>query len=89
MIRIAITAAAYDAIADTLPFGSDGYEPKRSAFIWLETGRSLASTRCASRERVTARSSFASQRRRQGRAATYVTPRIQPPAAPRYSSTPI
>jgi hypothetical protein len=40
MIRIAITAAAYDAIAATLPLGSVGYEAKRSAdggyFIWLE-----------------------------------------------------
>jgi hypothetical protein len=42
MIRIAITQAAYDAVADTLPFGSVGYEAKRSAdnqiFIWLEKG---------------------------------------------------
>jgi hypothetical protein len=31
MIRIAITAAAHEAIAATLPFGSVGYEAKRSA----------------------------------------------------------
>jgi hypothetical protein len=40
MIRIAITAAAYDAIAATLPIGSVGYEAKRTeegeVLIWLE-----------------------------------------------------
>jgi hypothetical protein len=38
MIRIAINAAAYEAIAATLPFGSVGCEAKRSADgqIWLE-----------------------------------------------------
>jgi hypothetical protein len=40
VIRIAITQAAFDAIADTLPFGSTMYEAKASAegsyFIWLE-----------------------------------------------------
>jgi hypothetical protein len=40
MIRIAITQAAYDAIAATLPLGSVGYEAQRSdtgkVFIWLE-----------------------------------------------------
>ena len=39
MIRIAITAAAYEAIAATLPLGSVGYEAKRSDqgeyLIWL------------------------------------------------------
>jgi hypothetical protein len=38
MIRIAITAAAYEAIADTLPFGNTMYEAKTTAdrgrFIW-------------------------------------------------------
>ena len=29
MIRIAITPAAFDAIAATLPLGSVGYEPQR------------------------------------------------------------
>jgi hypothetical protein len=42
MIRIAITQAAYDAIAATLPLGSVGYEAQRSAdgqiFIWLDEG---------------------------------------------------
>jgi hypothetical protein len=40
MIRIAITAAADEAIAATLPLGSVGYETKRTEkgeiFIWLE-----------------------------------------------------
>jgi hypothetical protein len=40
MIRIAITQAAYDAIAATLPLGSVGYETQRTqngkVFIWLE-----------------------------------------------------
>jgi hypothetical protein len=47
MIRIAITAAAYEAIVTTVPFGSVGYEAKPSAgdqiFIWLER-RALPST---------------------------------------------
>jgi hypothetical protein len=40
MIRIAITAAAFDAIAKTLPLGSVGYERENAdaaeRFIWLE-----------------------------------------------------
>jgi hypothetical protein len=40
MIRIAITQAAFDAIAATLPLGSVGYEAQRSetgkVFIWPE-----------------------------------------------------
>ena len=40
MIRIAITPAAYDAIAATLPLGSVGYEPQLNAkgerLIWIE-----------------------------------------------------
>jgi hypothetical protein len=39
MIRIAITAEAYEAIARTLPLGSVGYETERSdtgkVFIWI------------------------------------------------------
>jgi hypothetical protein len=42
MIRIAITAEAYEAIAATLPLGSVGYEAKRTDqgdyFVWLERG---------------------------------------------------
>jgi hypothetical protein len=40
MIRIAITPAAFDAVAATLPLGSVGYEPKlnerNECRIWLE-----------------------------------------------------
>jgi hypothetical protein len=40
MIRIAITAVAYEAIKATLPLGSAGYEAKRTdqgeVLIWLE-----------------------------------------------------
>jgi len=40
MIRIAITPAAFAAIAATLPLGSVGYEPQTNAkgerLIWLE-----------------------------------------------------
>jgi hypothetical protein len=40
VIRISITSAAFDAIATTLPLGSVGYEPQRTAeggyFIWIE-----------------------------------------------------
>ncbi len=40
MIRIAITPAAFEAIAATLPLGSVGYEPQLNAkgerLIWLE-----------------------------------------------------
>jgi hypothetical protein len=40
VIRIAITAAAFDAIAATMPFGDTGYEMRRTetgkVFIWLD-----------------------------------------------------
>jgi hypothetical protein len=40
MIRIAITEAAFEAVADTLPLGSTMFEAKPSAdggrFVWLE-----------------------------------------------------
>jgi hypothetical protein len=40
MIRIAITEAAFEAVAETLPFGSTLHEAKASAdggrFVWLE-----------------------------------------------------
>jgi hypothetical protein len=39
MVRIAITQAAFDAIARTLPFGSTGYEnatnDKGERYVWL------------------------------------------------------
>jgi hypothetical protein len=41
MIRISITAEAYEAISRALPLGSVGYETERretgKVFIWLET----------------------------------------------------
>jgi hypothetical protein len=41
MIRIAITPAAFEAIAATLPLGSVGYEPqpnpKGERLIWLDS----------------------------------------------------
>lgn len=41
MIRIAITADAFEAVAATLPLGSVGFEPqpneKGERLIWLET----------------------------------------------------
>jgi hypothetical protein len=40
MIRIAISRAAFDAIASTMPLGSVAYEPEANAngerYIWLE-----------------------------------------------------
>lgn len=40
MIRIAITEAAFNVVADTLPFGSTMYEAQPTSdggiFIWLE-----------------------------------------------------
>jgi hypothetical protein len=46
MIRIAIIAEAFEAIAATLPLGSVGYERERTAtggyFIWLAVGRRQA-----------------------------------------------
>jgi hypothetical protein len=40
VIRIDITAAAFNAVAETLPFGSFAYEPETTAdggrFIWID-----------------------------------------------------
>jgi len=59
MIRIAITQAAFDAIADTLPLGSAMYEAKTTAD---GGGRYPVSTRGAGRARAIARSFFAWRR---------------------------
>ena len=62
MVRIAITQAAFEAIAKTLPLGSVGYEnkvnEKGERLIWLDRGggRSAAFP-CAGRARATATSS--------------------------------
>jgi hypothetical protein len=54
MIRIAITPAAFEAIAAALPLGGVGYEPQLNAMgerlIWLEpavVGRLMAMRRPA------------------------------------------
>jgi hypothetical protein len=60
MIRIAITAAANDAIAATLPLGSVGYETKRTdrgeVLIWLERRALDRLDALLSRERAIPRS---------------------------------
>jgi hypothetical protein len=42
LIRIAVTAAAYDAIADTLPLGRVAFEAERhvqrNCLVWLDEG---------------------------------------------------
>jgi hypothetical protein len=42
MIRIAISQAAFEAVAATMPLGSVGYEAERTdkgeVFIWLDEG---------------------------------------------------
>ena len=42
MVRIAVTAEAFEAIARTLPLGSVGFEnatnERRERLIWLERG---------------------------------------------------
>jgi hypothetical protein len=47
VIKIAISQAAFDAIAATLPLGSVGYEnetnEKGERLIWLEVGRDVLS----------------------------------------------
>jgi hypothetical protein len=58
MIRIAITATAYDAIAATMPVGNVGYETERSergdVYIWLEERWLDKLTACAAPARATA-----------------------------------
>jgi hypothetical protein len=57
MIRITITAAAFEAIAATLP-SSVGVEQNRAPngdyFIWLIRGMSTSSAPCAALTRATA-----------------------------------
>jgi hypothetical protein len=59
MIRIAITAEAFDAIAKTMPLGSVGYENEAnakgaSARPGLRQTCSTSSRRCAAPARATA-----------------------------------
>jgi hypothetical protein len=65
MIRIAITQAAFDAIAATLPFGDTGYEnaanERGERLMWLPRNvRDWLNARCADSARATAMSSCAS-----------------------------
>jgi hypothetical protein len=61
MVRIAISQAAFDAIAKTLPLGSVGYEnatnEKGERLIWLERAWSTGCALCAVPARATATSS--------------------------------
>jgi hypothetical protein len=58
MIRISISAAAFEAIANTMPFGSVGseHEPdaKGDRGIWPSLGSWTACAPCASRARASA-----------------------------------
>jgi hypothetical protein len=57
MVRIAITQAAFEAIAKTLPLGSVGYEnkvnEKGERLIWLDRASSTASGPRVAPARVT------------------------------------
>jgi hypothetical protein len=58
MIRVAITPAAYAAIAATLALGTVAVEPERaqdgSVHIWLDPGVVARSRRCVAPARATA-----------------------------------
>ena len=58
MIRIAITRAAFEAIARTLPLGNVGYENKTNErgdrLIWLDRRWSTGCAPCAAPARATA-----------------------------------
>jgi hypothetical protein len=58
MIRIAITEAAFEAISETLPLGSVGYENKTNEqdnrLIWLDRAWSTGCARCGAPARATA-----------------------------------
>jgi hypothetical protein len=60
MVRIAISQAAFEAIARTLTLGSVGYEnatnEQGERLIWLDRGLSTASGLCAAPARATATS---------------------------------
>jgi hypothetical protein len=61
MIQIAISEAAFAAIAKTMPLGSVGYEyesnERGERLVWLDKPVSTGSERCAGRARATATSS--------------------------------
>jgi hypothetical protein len=67
MVRIAISQAAFAAIARTAPFGSVSFENKTNEhgerLIWLDPSVVIASGPCAAPARATAMSSFGWRRR--------------------------
>ena len=67
MVRIAITPAAFEAIAKTLPLGSVGYEnatnEKGERLIWLEPSMVDRLRPCVVRARVGATSYYGRRRR--------------------------
>jgi hypothetical protein len=62
MIRLAISQAAFDAIANTLPLGSVGYNEKGERLIWIATASPTSSPPCAVPAKATATSSCGSSR---------------------------
>jgi hypothetical protein len=58
MVRIAISAEAFEAIARTLPLGSVGFEnevnERGEHHVWLEEQWRIGSARCGGRVRATA-----------------------------------
>ena len=67
MVRIAISRAAFEAIARTLPLGSVSFENKSNTkgerYVWLSRPSSLASGSCAAQARATATLSCGWRRR--------------------------
>ena len=57
MIRVAISQAAFDALASTLPLGSVGYENKTDEqgqrLIWLDRAATTGYAPCAGRATAT------------------------------------
>jgi hypothetical protein len=68
MIRIAISAEAFEAIARTLPLGSMGFEPRPTSGAksssGLRTRWRIGSLSCGGRARATATLSYVSRGRR-------------------------
>ena len=68
MIRIAISAEAFEAIARTLPLGSMGFEAEANErgekLVWLEDAMADRLASCGGRARATATLSYVSRGRR-------------------------
>jgi len=67
MIRLAISPAAFDAIAATLPLGSVGYNERGERLIWVETAVADKPAAMRSPGEATATSSYSSSRPTRGR----------------------